>query len=133
MLWNLRLDLSRQGALYLDEEAILRYAVGGPTEPRVLAVLDDANFMRLASGSLIVQVPDERFKERPMLSRGVSAPLGLENLLFHKRVGRLVVIITDRTRDIARRNHILAQIKPFLGSLLRVRRREKFPDPKNRL
>jgi hypothetical protein len=84
-------------------------------------MLDQTNFVGFLIVPGIVHVACDWLEERSVRRRCIAAPLD-SAALFKQEVTRFFVwVVTDRRREVARREHRAAEREPFIGTLLGIR------------
>jgi len=117
---NLVFNFASQRAFNLEQNTVVRDAVCGTPDKRVVPVLDEANFSRLFPEPLVIHVADQRLEEGAVCSGGISCPFCLENLFADECIWGLVMVVPDGRCDVARGNHIFTKFQPFVRPLVGV-------------
>ena len=121
MFWHLVFNLTRQRALYLDQNPILCDSICGPTEEWILGVLHESNLVRFLAVALVINITSDGFQESPVCSGCVTGPCRLEHLFAQEIIGPLIVIVTNGARHVTGREHRLAERQPLGTALVRIR------------
>ena len=118
--WNLVFNFASQRAFNLEQNSVVRDAVGRTPDKGIVPVLNKSNFGGIFPKPRVVQITYERLEERPVRRGDVSCPFCLENLLSNKCIRRLVVIVPNGRCDVTRCDHIFTKFQPFVRPLVGV-------------
>lgn len=92
-------------------------------------MLNQSNFMRLATVLGVVKIACNWFEKGPMGGGGVPLPRRPQDFLFQKRIWSFIPIFAYRARHVTCRQEILAKFQPLLAPLLCVRRPYQYLGP----
>ena len=93
-------------------------------------MLNETNFMRFLSVSLVVQVSCDWFENSSVFGRGISKPMVMSTLFDDEILRGFIGIVTDGGGEVTGGKHFPTQCMPFRGSLVIIFLLKEFSHPR---